>query len=262
VVPSGEDDAEFSALGKHLASARARLGLTQGELARLTGIDRTALNRIERSQRRPTLAQVSRLATALQVSLQWFITGSNWPGTALQDIAIELQYLGTADLWVPHARLPGAFRAREEVIALAVSGDEPEPRIIEAIPAILAWNHWNVRLLRAYASLHGRRGLYRLAWLADVAVTIDQHFGFPGGCPAKRQLSPLLRRLRAVYKRDGRKTLAGLDGVGRPAKGGAPHPVWKRWNINYAADLTTFRNRAAALQTQLARHPSGNPAHE
>ena len=232
-----------------------RRGLTQQQLAALSGIDQASINRIERSQRWPTLAQLSRLAKNLQVSFQWLMSGTHWPGSELRDLAIELQHWGIVDLWVPDARVPGAFRPREEVVALALSGNEPDPRIVEALPAVLAWNQWNVRLLRAYSETYEKRTLYRLAWLADVALTIDKHFGFPRGCPAGIQLARFINGIKPFKDRERSKARPQLDALGRPAGDGRLHPVWKRWRINYAADLDTFRNRAAHLTTL----SDGNP---
>jgi transcriptional regulator with XRE-family HTH domain len=253
-TPAERQVAEFQGLGRHLFTARTRLGLTQQQLGRQCGIDPATINRIERSQRWPTLAQLVRLARVLQISLQWFLNGSHGPGTDLADMAIELQHLGIVDLWVPEARVPGAFRPREELVALAVAGNEPEPRIVEALPAVLAWNTWDLRLVRAYARRHDARALNRLAWLADVALTIDKHHGFPGGCPARQTLSHLVSRVQPPQAGNGRKPAPDLDGLGRPASDVPVHPVWKRWRISYAADLETFRNRAGRLKALLDQH--------
>lgn len=44
---------------EELREARLRLGLTQQSLARLMGMPRQALNRIERGQRAPTMQQAA-----------------------------------------------------------------------------------------------------------------------------------------------------------------------------------------------------------
>ena len=73
-------------------------------------------------------ADLLRLAQALQVPLQWFLTGSGKPGRELPDLALELFNLGVLDLWVGDATVPGAFRPPEQLVALAVSGSRPEAR--------------------------------------------------------------------------------------------------------------------------------------
>jgi transcriptional regulator with XRE-family HTH domain len=242
---------EFQHLGAHVQAARSSAGLTQRELAARCGIDPATIVRIEHGQRLPTVTQLFQLAHVLGVSLQWFIGGSNWPGLELPGLALELQSLGIFDLLVSGAIVPGAFRPPEQVVAVAVAGNEPEPRIVEAIPAVLAWNRWNVRLLYAY-SLEDKRVLYRIGWLADIALTIDKHYRFPGGCPARRELERFLRKVRQ-RKRDG---ITVSDDLGHPSSTGPLHPLWKRWRINYDANLETFRRRAAHLTSLHAR---GNP---
>jgi hypothetical protein len=181
-----------------------------------------------------------RLARALDRPLQWFLTGTDRPGTALQDLAIELRRLGAVDLSVGDSRVPGAFRPAEEVVALVLSGASPEPRVVEAIPAVLAWNRWNPALLRAYARSAGRKTLYRLAWLADITLALDRRHGFPGGCPGKESLTRFLQRIKPPAAK-------GWDDLGHPLSEPPASPLWKRWRINYAVDLDGFRSRAEQL---------------
>ncbi len=95
---------------------------------------------------------------------------------------MQLVDLGLVDLWVRDPVVPGAFLASEEVITLAVSDSEPEPRIVEAIPAILAWTEISPVLLKAYGVSASPGVVRRLAWLADIALAIESRGGFPGGC--------------------------------------------------------------------------------
>src|SRR5436305_4870971 len=142
---------ELRDLGSFLTAARLERGLSQAELAARCALSQTQISYFEVGQRRPALNQILRIASALDVSIQRLMTGSDRPGIRLSDIAIELRDLGIADLWVKDAVVPAAFRPAEEVIALVVSGQEPDPRILEAIPAVLAWNDINPVLLRAYS---------------------------------------------------------------------------------------------------------------
>ena len=134
--------------------------------------------------------------------------------------------------------MPGAFRLPEEVLALAVSGDRPSTRVVEAVPAFLAWNTWNSLLLRAFAKSQDRRAASRLAWLADIAITIDDSRGFPGGCLGRQSLEAFIKRIPVPKKAD---SLGYVDKTGRLS------PVSKRWNITYPASLEVFRLRAQAL---------------
>jgi len=188
----------------------------------------------------PSIRQLLQIAKALDLPLQRLLTGSNRAGCAVREIAIELRSLGMLDLWVESAVVPGAYRPGEEVVTLAIAGREPDARIVEGIPAVLAWNHWNGILLRAFARATGRRTVYRLGWFADVALALERTGGFPGGCPGKEDLLAFVKRIK-------KPPPDRWDDLGRPAERPPASPVWKRWRINYAADLATFLQRAEGL---------------
>lgn len=228
-------------IGPHLAKARLERGLSQADLATRCGLSQAQVSYFELDRRRPTIDQLVRLAGALDVSLHRLIVGPDRPGGDLRDIAVELRRLGLVDLWVADAIVPGAFRRPEEVIALAVSGDAPAPRVLEAIPALLAWNRLNPVLLRAYGRTAGPRVRRRLAWLADVALAVDRRGGFPGGCRSE-QLARLARKVPAPAPDSN-----DWDDLGRPMEEVPRSPVWKRWRVNYDADLEQFEQRARNL---------------
>jgi transcriptional regulator with XRE-family HTH domain len=241
-----QEGQQLRTLGRWLAVARARAGLTQQQLAARCDTDQSTVSRLELGERTPTITQTLALANALNVPLQWFLNGQVGPNADLPDLALELRALGVVDLMVRDEAVPGAFRPVEQVMALAVRGDRPDPRIVEAMPAVLAWNGWHVPLLRAYADLHDRRARFRLAWLADVALTIHQTQGFPGGFPEKQHVERYLQEVGSPSEE---------DSLGHPATGGRRLPVWKRWKITYAGSLASFRDRAEHL-SQL-RAPNG-----
>jgi transcriptional regulator with XRE-family HTH domain len=230
---------DFRHLGRHLLKARTQLRLTQKELAQSCGLTQSDISKIESGDRCPLPSQLARLARELGVALQWFLTGQNRPGFELRDVAIELRHLGVVDLFVPDAQVPGAYRPPEQIVAWAVHGDMPDPRLVEALPAVLAWNPWNERLLTAYARVNDPRAASRLAWLADIALTIHRGEGFPGGFVDP---SPLSRfRMRT-------KPRPQPDDLGHPAASDEElPPVSRRWNIRYAADLERFHSRARRL---------------
>jgi transcriptional regulator with XRE-family HTH domain len=226
--------------GEKLGKARIQQGLSQAELASRCQLDQARISYFEQGKRLPTLEQLLRLAKALDRPLQWFLTGADRPGKTISEIAVELRALGVVDLSVSAARVPGAFRSPEEVVSLAVAGASPEPRVVEAVPAVLAWNPWNPRLLRAYARSTGRRTVYRLAWLADITLTLERTHGFPGGCPGKESLAGFVNRVKTP-------PAGRWDGLGHPLSKPPTSPLWKRWRINYATDLAGFRDRAEQL---------------
>jgi transcriptional regulator with XRE-family HTH domain len=239
---------ELEDLGIRILRARMERGLSQAELAERCALTQTQISYFEVGRRQPTLAQFFQISRALDVPLQRLLSGSDRPEGGLKGIASELRNLGIEDLWVQGASVPGAFRRPEEVITLALSDREPDPRIIEAIPALLAWNEINPILLRAYGIV--TKTTVRLAWLADVALAIERQKGFPGGC----RKEPLERFLKAIFKLP--RERADWDSLGKPMSHPPISPLWKRWKINYDASLDQFEARARHLISLRAR-PEG-----
>jgi transcriptional regulator with XRE-family HTH domain len=230
---------EFRHLGVYVRNARTRRRLTQKGLATLCGLTQSDVSKIEAGERWPTPPQLARLACELGVALQWFLTGQNQPDLELGAVALELRDLGLVDLWVPGTQVPGAFAPPEQVVARVVRGDSPDPRIVEGLPALFAWNAWNEHLLTAYARTNDPRAAARLAWLADIALTIHHGQRFPGGLVDPL---PLLRFVKRTKPRPQQ------DDLGRPAASDEElPPVSRRWNIRYAAGIDTFVHRAAHL---------------
>jgi transcriptional regulator with XRE-family HTH domain len=230
-------------LGLYLLQARKNARWSQSDLAKRAQLSQEQISYFESGRRRPTLDQLLRIARALDVSVQGLLSGSDRPGEGLADIAIELRRLGIEDLWVKDAVVPGAFRRPEEVISLALSAREPDPRVVEAIPAVLAWNELDPTLLRAYGVM--TKTTARIAWLADVALAIERQGGFPGGC-RREPLERFLKNLETTRKL---LSLRGWDDLGRPMSGEPTSPIWKRWHIAYAASLDEFEGRARHLSS-------------
>jgi transcriptional regulator with XRE-family HTH domain len=248
VRPRSAEPSELGDLGSHLGRARLERRLSQAELAARCALSQAQISYFELGQRRPTLDQLVRIAKALDYSIEGLIAGANRPGTELRHMALELRSLGISDLWVKDAVVPGAFRRPEELVALAVGGEEPDPRIVEAIPAVLAWNEIDPVLLRAYGLATRPRTTPRLAWLADITLAIDRRGGFPGGC-RKRPLERFTRIVPAAATEPD-----AWDSLGRPMAKLPTSPIWKRWRINYDADLAQFEQRARHLD-ELRRRP-------
>jgi transcriptional regulator with XRE-family HTH domain len=230
---------DFRHPGPYVAAARIQRGLTQRALAGRCGFTQSEVSKIEKGLRWPSLPQLLRLARALEFPLQWFLSGTLCPALEPRDMTIELHHLGVVDLLVSDAHVPGAFRPPEQIVARIVSGDRPNPRIVEAIPAVFAWNQWNPLLLEAYAHTYDPRATHRLGWLADIALTIHDRQGFPGGFVEPLRVGEFMTRVVSPAVPDS----LGYSGVGRTLP-----PVSKRWNITYAASLDTFLARATHLQ--------------
>lgn len=231
----------------HLLKARNRRGLTQKQLAKRCGLHQSILSRIESGQREATLHEVVQLAEALHVPLEWFLTGEEQPGTALSDIAAELWDLGIVDLMVPQARVPGTYRPKEELLALAVAGERPEPRVIEALPAVLAWNRWRPGVLEAFAWVTHPKALPRLGWLTEITLFLDRTGGFPGGLVGADDLTEFLTKVDRPHE---------PDDLGQPGGTAPDHRAWKYWRITYAVELSAFRERAEQLRS--LREASGD----
>lgn len=60
-------------LGERIAAARNDLDLTQEHLANRVGIERTALSRIEKGERKVSAMELIALASALEVPIAWFV---------------------------------------------------------------------------------------------------------------------------------------------------------------------------------------------
>lgn len=233
-----QDLPELRGLGVHLLRARLERGYSQGRLARECKLSQAQVSLFEAGRRLPSLDQFVRLARALGVPLQCLLTGTSRPGVELKDLAVELRLLGAVDLWVLDVGVPGAARRAEEVIALAASGHSPDARVVETLPALLSWNAIHPAVLRGHGI--ATKTTNRLAWLADVALTIDQKRGFPGGC----RREPLERFLKVV-----KLPPAGnaWDDLGRPGEIPPASPVWRRWKVSYGATAEDFERRAREL---------------
>lgn len=223
---------------QHLVEARNRRGLTQRQLAERCGLHPSVLSRIENGEREVSLGEAVRLAAALHVPLEWFVTGKEQPGTALPDIAAELRHLGIVDLIVPLARVPGTYRPPEEVLALAVGTERPEPRVIEALPAVLAWNPWRPGVLEAFARVTHPKALTRLGWLTEVTLLLERTGGFPGGLVSADALTAFLTKVDRPHE---------PDDLGQTGGTVPDHRVWKYWRITYSVELSAFKERAKRL---------------
>ena len=223
---------------EYLEKARNLRGLTQKQLAARCGMHKSILSRIESGKRDVTFSETVRLAEAIHLPLEWFVTGKEQPGTTLPDIAEELWHLGIVDLVVPHVRVPGTYRSKEEVLALAVGTERPDPRVIEALPAVLAWNRWKPGVLEAFARATHPKALTRLAWLISIIFVLGRTGVFPGGLESIDELDEFARKVDRPHD---------PDDLGQPGEPVPDHHVWRYWRITYSVELSAFRERAERL---------------
>lgn len=224
-------------VGINLKEARLYAGLTQAALARAARVNRIKIVRIEIGEHVPQFDEALRLAEILKIPLQQFLTGKKSPPRGLKGIAFELYQLGIRDFVVEGAVVPGAFRRKEQVVVLALKGDRPETRLIDAMPLVLATQPLNVRLALAFATIHDRRVRARLAWLSDVTLTLSRLSTFPVPLRTQESLEEFKRKV---------KRPAEPDSLGNPGTK-LPSPLWRRWNVTYGGTLDGFLQRARDL---------------
>jgi transcriptional regulator with XRE-family HTH domain len=227
---------------------RRAVGLSQEQLGARLGLSQSRISRIENGHEHPDVVLLLQLAGALQVSIHRLLYGTDERGEGLRDIAIELHGLGLVDLRVDDARVPGASRRPEELFPLCVAEDRPNPRIIEAMPALLVWNEWSPVLLKAFAETHSTRALWRLGWLADVADFLSRDGRIPGKCHRS-----LIHKFLLLVKQPGEE--APWDDLGFPSREPPSSALWTRWTIRYEADLDQFQQRARELHEARTSRP-------
>lgn len=66
--------ADSAAIGRRIAEARTRAGLTQSQLASAISLDRSALTKIENGIRRVSALELARIAVQLGERIEWFVT--------------------------------------------------------------------------------------------------------------------------------------------------------------------------------------------
>lgn len=245
-----ESNAQF--FGTNLRSARQAAGLSQAWLAKAAKVPRLRVVRAETGHYILKLDEVIRLAEVLRVPLERLTTGRWRPGNSLREIAFELFHLGIRDLEVSAPNVPGSFRAAEQVVTSALKGDCPEPRVVDAIPFVLARHKLNVPLAVAFAELYDPRLRTRLAWLSDVTLTLHQLSTFTVEVKSEAQLREFVRA--------GVKS-AQPDSLGHPREGKPPR-LWARWNITYVGDLSDFLRRVKEVEIASRLFPSSLESEE
>jgi transcriptional regulator with XRE-family HTH domain len=76
-VPDGADPKPSVSIGHRLREAREARGLTQVDVAARTGIRQATISKFEKGQiGEPGAQKIAALAQALDVSMEWIITGA------------------------------------------------------------------------------------------------------------------------------------------------------------------------------------------
>ncbi len=64
----------YACLGEVISLRRKRLGLSQGDLAEKSGVDRSFISTVEGGKRNPSLGAVASIATGLNLKLSRLVT--------------------------------------------------------------------------------------------------------------------------------------------------------------------------------------------
>jgi transcriptional regulator with XRE-family HTH domain len=68
---------DFSALGEKLKNIRNKMGLSLSEVSSMTGVSKTMLSQIERSESIPTIATVWKIANGLRIKFETLLENTN-----------------------------------------------------------------------------------------------------------------------------------------------------------------------------------------
>lgn len=68
---------DFSVLGEKLKSTRSKMGLSLNEVSARTGVSKTMLSQIERSESMPTIATIWKIANGLKIKLETLLDNSS-----------------------------------------------------------------------------------------------------------------------------------------------------------------------------------------
>ena len=79
------DDGLYVSLGRMIRSRRARVEMTQDELARLVGMTRTSITNIERGRQKVQLHTLYDIAAALGVSTQDLLPPAKVPAESIEN---------------------------------------------------------------------------------------------------------------------------------------------------------------------------------
>ncbi len=94
-----EDDKLRAAMAARLRAARNNAGLSQGQVAKLLGLQRPAISEIEAGRRKVSAAELAQLGEIYDISPSWVTTGQSEIGDPSIELAArELKKLSKEDL--------------------------------------------------------------------------------------------------------------------------------------------------------------------
>lgn len=204
-------------LGSRIRSTRSRRGWSQSQLSSRLGVVQSLVSAWETSRRQPSIDQLRQLSSALDAPILFLLEGSARLPISEATLTAELRWYGF-DV-VGAAEVPAwAVRSPEDLLTAALQ--DPDPRIVDQLPALLlARDDLSGVLAVAYAQ---ERGVgRRLGWIADVARALH-----------RLGLGRHTQGLEDIRLEPG--SYDDWDGLGHPAAArDALPPAWKRWRVDY-----------------------------
>ncbi len=206
-------------MGDRLRELRSLRHYSQTRLATRLGASQSLISEWEGDRKTPSLAQLKRLARALDVPILHLLQGQAQPGD--DALLSELRWYGLdvhgdpgKDLWL--------VRPPEEVLVSALA--TPSPRVIDRLAGLFFLQPgMSADLLVALA--RQRSVEQRLGWLRDVALALTS-----------RGIGQRTRALIDIHLEP--RDTDHLDDLGHPAEDSAELPgIWKRWRVDYGTDL-------------------------
>lgn len=116
---------DSAGLGLRVAQARQRAGLKQEDLARSSGLDRSALAKIETGARRVTALELARLAAAVDERIEWFV---NEPTPSI------VSHRNMTDPGEPSPRIDDAIDRVARAVEFASQHDHGLEAALQVIP--------------------------------------------------------------------------------------------------------------------------------
>lgn len=111
-------------LAKRLKEARQRSGLTQAEVARLTGLDRSTLSKIETGERKIDSLELHHLSRLYNVSVEELLFDKHEEETQLRFVTALREYSGHSETAREDIRHIEEFCANYRLLVELMMGDE------------------------------------------------------------------------------------------------------------------------------------------
>lgn len=118
---------DAAGLGLRVAQARQRSGLTQEDVARSSGLERSAIAKIETGARRVTALELARIANAVGERIEWFV---DEPSPSI------VSHRNVADPGEPSPRIDDAIERVVRAVEFTAAHDRGLRDILRSVPVI------------------------------------------------------------------------------------------------------------------------------